>query len=224
MYLSWSLCWYFYLALPAAESDSTSCDLLRGPSTNSGQLSASKACCSGRTCTTFLHRPIGMFLLVVEGTLSHFPISRLHILLWSKLFILFCSLDELTPTISHHGGSWPLYAACWRKLHWRCLTCLFQAAAPCQPTASAAGFHAQPNFLAMGEEPRFELKGSNFPSAPLLSSDSSSPCVYTSDKLNFVWALCWTVKNGLNLGLCEFLEILYTHRQLKIPRNQWKIY
>lgn len=84
MYLSWSLCWYFYLALPAAESDSTSCDLLRGPSTNSGQLSASKACCSGRTCTTFLHRPIGMFLLVVEGTLSHFPISRLHILLWSK--------------------------------------------------------------------------------------------------------------------------------------------
>lgn len=54
------------------------------------------------------------------------------------------------------------------------------------PTASPAGFSAQPNFLSTDVDPTFELKGSNFPSAPLLSSDSSSPCVYTSDKLNFL--------------------------------------
>lgn len=42
-----------------------------------------------------------------------------------------------------------------------------------------------PSVLVTDTEPRFELKGMTFPSAPPLSSDSSHCDVYTSDKLNF---------------------------------------
>lgn len=43
-----------------------------------------------------------------------------------------------------------------------------------------------PNTLSSDTEPRFELKGATFPSAPPLSSLSTSSDVYTSDKLNFL--------------------------------------
>ncbi|XP_003970429.2 uncharacterized protein [Takifugu rubripes] len=59
-------------------------------------------------------------------------------------------------------------------------------AAPPQPAASPAGFQVQPNFLSSDGEPTFELKGSNFSSAPLFSSNSTMADVYTSDKLNFL--------------------------------------
>lgn len=64
--------------------------------------------------------------------------------------------------------------------------CLFQVAAPSQPTALTAGLNAQPNFLSSDVEPVFELKGPSLPSAPLLSCDATLADVYTSDKLNFL--------------------------------------
>ncbi|XP_061581190.1 uncharacterized protein LOC133446957 isoform X1 [Cololabis saira] len=42
------------------------------------------------------------------------------------------------------------------------------------------------DLLSSDSEPRFELKGLNFPSAPPLSSDTPSCNVYNSDKLNFL--------------------------------------
>ncbi|CAK6956583.1 uncharacterized protein LOC128363195 isoform X1 [Scomber scombrus] len=53
-----------------------------------------------------------------------------------------------------------------------------QGAAPAQSIGS--------DFLSSDSGPTFELKGTTFPSAPPLSSDSAYCDVYTSDKLNFL--------------------------------------
>lgn len=113
MFLLWSSCWYFYLGVPAAGSDSTVRDLLDGTSTNSDRLSTSKACHSSWTCTTFLHRPIGMFLKGFGNCRGHLvTLSHLKAAYYSvskNRSSCFFSLDEMTTPICHRGGSWPLY-------------------------------------------------------------------------------------------------------------------
>ncbi|XP_071373467.1 uncharacterized protein [Centroberyx affinis] len=62
-----------------------------------------------------------------------------------------------------------------------------------EPLVPASGGPAAAPSVSLGSdclssdpEPRFELKGLSFPSAPPLSSDSTQCDVYTSDKLNFI--------------------------------------
>lgn len=213
MLLLWSSCWYFYLGVPAAGSDSTVRDLLDGTSTNSDRLSTSKACHSSWTCTTFLHRPIGMFLKGFGNcrghlvTLSHLKAAYYSV---SKILFFFTGRND-DADLSSWGFLTFICRLFWHKLRWHCLTCPFQVAAPSQPTASPAGFNAQANFLSTDVEPTFELKGSNFLSAPPLSSDSTSADVYTSDKLNFLWALCRIVRNRLIQVFWSLLEHFHTH-------------
>lgn len=61
----------------------------------------------------------------------------------------------------------------------------FQVAPPEQQIASPAP-EFNSTFLSSDPDPKFELKGTIFPSAPPLSSDSAFCDVYNSDKLNFL--------------------------------------
>lgn len=79
----------------------------------------------------------------------------------------------------------------------------FQVTPPEQQIASPAP-EFNSTFLSSGPDPKFELKGTIFPSAPPLSSDSAVCDVYNSDKLNFRWEA--QSKFRFNLHLCNLLE------------------
>lgn len=130
-------------------------------------------------------------------TLSSQGCTFLYFLWWNSLFF-----DKQWRSINVGISDLWMF---WHKHSWPGVMCPFQMAAAPQPTASAAGSQLQPNFLSSDGEPTFELKGSNFSSAPLLSSNSTIADVYTSDKLNFLWTSCWTGRIGLTLGLCDVL-------------------